>query len=336
MSIDFTVAIPTYNGASRLPEVLERLRSQVGTDSLHWEIIVVNNNSTDNTAEVVREYQENWSQAYPLRYCFEPRQGAGFARHRAVEVARGGVVGFLDDDNLPEANWVAAAWAFSQEHPQAGAYGSQVHGDFDVPPPEELLPLLPFLAIVERGSEELLYEPQKKLLPPAAGLVVRKQAYLESVPSRLVLTGRVEGNMLTSEDLEMLCYIQQAGWEIWYNPAMEINHKIPQWRLQREYLIPFIRGVGLSRHVTRMLSVEPWQRPLALVGYAVNDLRKIVFHVLKYRWRIQSEVLASCQMELFLSSLMSPFYLWRKGYLGVPKEGAGLGVYPWGKSQKCL
>jgi glycosyltransferase involved in cell wall biosynthesis len=68
MSIDFTVAIPTYNGASRLPKLLEKLRSQVNTEHLCWEIIVVDNNSTDDTAKVVQDYQSSWLESVPLKY----------------------------------------------------------------------------------------------------------------------------------------------------------------------------------------------------------------------------------------------------------------------------
>ena len=85
--IDLTVAIPTYNGETRLPDVLKRLRSQINTESFNWEILVVDNNSTDHTAQVVRDYQDNWPDAFPLKYCFAPEQGAAFARQRAVEKA---------------------------------------------------------------------------------------------------------------------------------------------------------------------------------------------------------------------------------------------------------
>jgi hypothetical protein len=209
---------------------------------------------------------------------------------------------------------MAAAYAFALAHPEAGAYGSQIQGVFEVTPPENFHRLAPFLAITERGSKPLLYEPQKKVLPPSAGLVVRKQAWLDSVPSQLVLTGRTPSSMVTSEDLEMLSHIQASGWEIWYNPAMQIDHKIPHWRLEREYLIPFFRGIGLSRYVTRMLSVKSWQRPVATLAYMTNDLRKIVFHLLKHGVRVRSDLIAACEMQLFVSSLVSPFYLWKHGY----------------------
>ncbi|MEH2232129.1 MAG: hormogonium polysaccharide biosynthesis glycosyltransferase HpsE [Nostoc sp.] len=313
-NLDFTVAIPTYNGESRLPELLERLQNQVHTENLSWEIIVVDNNSTDNTAKVVQSYQKDWRCPYPLKYCFEAKQGAAYARKRAVAEAKGRLIGFLDDDNYPVSNWVVAAYAFGEKYSKAGAYGSQIHPDWEVEPPENFKRIAPFLAITERGNLPLLYEASKKLLPPSAGLVVRKQAWLESVPDKSILTGRVQGNMLTSEDLEMLSYIQKSGWEVWYNPEMEISHKIPNLRLQKDYLIPFFRGIGLSRCVTRMVNIKQIYRPFALLSYMINDLRKITLHLLKYRTNLKDDLVAACEMELFLSSFISPFYLWKNGY----------------------
>ncbi|MBN3910031.1 MAG: glycosyltransferase family 2 protein [Nostoc sp. NMS1] len=314
-NLDITVAIPTYNGESRLPELLERLKNQIHTENLSWEIIVVDNNSTDNTAKVVETYQQNWQYPYPLKYYFEAQQGAAYARKRAVVEAKGRLIGFLDDDNYPVSNWVSAAYDFGEKYPKAGAYGSQIHPDWEVEPPENFQRIAPFLAITERGNLPLLYEAAKKLLPPSAGLVVRKQAWLESVPDKSILTGRVKGNMLTSEDLEMLSYIQKSGWEIWYNPEMEISHKIPIFRLQKDYLIPFFRGIGLSRCVTRMVNIKQVYRPFFILAYMINDLRKIALHLIKYNTLLKSDLVAACEMQLFLSSLFSPFYLWKNGYL---------------------
>jgi len=65
--LDFTVAIPTYNGESRLPELLERLKNQLHTENLSWEIIVVDNNSTDNTAKIVQAYQKKLAMSLPFK-----------------------------------------------------------------------------------------------------------------------------------------------------------------------------------------------------------------------------------------------------------------------------
>jgi glycosyltransferase involved in cell wall biosynthesis len=315
VNIDFTIAIPTYNGAARLPELLERLQNQINTEHFTWEIIVVDNNSNDNTAEVVQNYQANWQFPYPLKYCFEAKQGAAHARKHAIETAKSELIGFLDDDNYPEPDWVAQAYIFGKENPKVGAYGSQVHPEWEVEPSAHFQRIIPFLAITERGNLPLLYDKSKNLLPPSAGLVIRRQAWLESIPEKPILTGRSSGNMLTGEDTEMLSYIQKNDWEIWYNPKMEIYHQIPKWRLQKDYLIPFFRGIGLSRYVTRMVNIKPWKRPFFCLLYIVNDVKKIVLHLVKYRFSVKTELVAACEMQLFMSSLISPFYLWRNGYL---------------------
>jgi hypothetical protein len=81
-----------------------------------------------------------------------------------------------------------------------------------------------------------------------------------------------------------------------------------------------MRGIGLSRFVTRMLSVKPWQRPLAFCAYTVNDLRKLIIHSLKYQGQIKSDLVAACQWQLVLSSLESPFYLYKNGYFHRPNQ----------------
>ena len=312
--IDFTVAIPTYNGENRLPELLGRLQKQINTEDISWEIIVIDNNSNDNTAKLIRDYQATWEYPFPLKYLLETNQGAAYARQRAINEANSELIGFLDDDNYPVSNWVEKAYHFGQNNPRTGAFASQIHPNWEIEPPDNFQQIAPFLAITERGNLPLVYQPQKKLLPPSAGLVVRRQAWLESVPKKSILTGRVTGNMLTGEDLETLSYIQKAGWEIWYNPEMEIYHQIPQWRLQKEYLLPFFRGIGLSRYVTRMINIQPWVKPIAFIAYMLNDLKKIFLHLCKYRFKIKTELLPACQMQLFVSSFISPFYLWKQGY----------------------
>jgi cellulose synthase/poly-beta-1,6-N-acetylglucosamine synthase-like glycosyltransferase len=221
--LSFTVAICTYNGAKRIPDVLDCLCLQAGTESLNWEVIVVDNNSTDETAAVVAQYQARWPLAIPLRYVFEQRQGAGYARHKAMRVAASPLVGFLDDDNLPSPAWVEAAYRFAQQNPAVGAYGSRIQGDFERHPPKDFERIAPFLALTDRGNDPLLYHPQAKILPPGAGMVVKRDLWLKHVPMDPVLGGRTKSSMLTGEDLEAVLHIQRAGWEIWYNPEMQLQ-----------------------------------------------------------------------------------------------------------------
>ncbi|MEQ8467814.1 hormogonium polysaccharide biosynthesis glycosyltransferase HpsE [Coleofasciculus sp. E1-EBD-02] len=312
MSIDFTVAIPTYNGASRLPKLLEKLRQQTDLDQISWEIIVVDNNSTDNTAQVVHEYQGNWLVDVPLTYILEPQQGAAFARLRAVQEAQGELIGFLDDDNLPNPDWIAQAYTFAKEHLQAGAFSGQIHGDFEVEPPENFQRIQAFLAIREHGSTPHQFEPQNLRLPPAASLVVRKKAWSETVPSRPTLTGKLPGVMIQGDDYEPLLYIYKAGWEIWYNPDLHTYHQIPHWRLERNYLLFICRGCGLATCQLRMINANAWQKPIIFIRTFLGNLRRVVLHVAKYRNQLKTNLVAACEMEFFWGSLMSCFFLFKK------------------------
>lgn len=311
-SLDFSVAICTYNGEHRLPDLLSALLRQ-STD-LAWEVIVVDNNSQDETAAVVKTFWGQWPLTVPLSYAFEPQQGAGYARHTAIRLARAPLVGFLDDDNIPDGNWVQRAHDFAQVYPQAGAYGSHIQGLFETEPPAHFERIAAYLALTDRGPQPRPYAPSRKLLPPAAGLVVRRQAWLDHVPHQQVLSGRDGRRMLTGEDLEAVLYMQRGGWQVWYNPAMQVSHKIPTHRLQRPYLLSLFRGIGLSRHRTRMLSFSGWQRPLVWPLYLLNDLRKIVSHGWRYGWGGWCDTVAACELTLYCYSLLSPFYLgWLQG-----------------------
>ena len=306
---DFTVVISTYNGATRVGAVLECLRDQVNTDNIRWEIVVVDNNSTDSTESVVREYQAGWSGNSSLRYEFEPQQGAGFARHCGAKVANGPLIGYLDDDNLPNKDWIYEACKFAQQHPQVGAFGSRVYGKFSVQPPDNFNRIAPFLALTDRGCDAIPYKPESKILPPGAGLVVRRQAWLDNVPDKRTLTEKF-GEREAGEDIEVVLRIQNAGWEVWYNPRMQLHHDIPPHRLTKDYLVRLFRGIGLSRYHTRMLSFSVYQRPFVLLPYALNDMRKILMHVIRHRGKVITDTVAASEMTLYLASLASPFYSW--------------------------
>jgi glycosyltransferase involved in cell wall biosynthesis len=311
MQVDFTVAIPTYNGAKRLPILLERLRSQINPDQINWEILIVDNNSTDDTAHLIQTCQSSWDQKFPLRYSFEPEQGAAFARHRAVYEAKADLIGFLDDDNLPDPNWLAASYSFSQKYPKAGAYSGQIHGDFEVEPPADFNKIQAFLAIREHGSHPNRFDPDRLQLPPAASLVVRKQAW-NDVPPRPTLTGKLPGLFIQGDDYEPLLYMHKAGWEIWYNPDMHTYHQIPRQRLERSYLLTLARACGLATYQLRIINAKPRQVPLIFTKTLLGNLRRMLLHLLKYRGKLKTELIPAFEMAFYRGSLESTFLSFKK------------------------
>ncbi len=314
--VDLTVVICTYNGAQRLPLVLDRLRSQTNVEAIQWEILIVNNNSTDNTAEVIQSYQASWLETVPLRSCFEARQGAAFARQRGVEDAHGSLIGFLDDDNFPHPNWIAEAVSFGNRHPNVGAYGSKILPMYEIEPPVHFERIAIFLAI-RAVNKTFSYtasptHANRRFFPPSAGLVVRKPAWLEAVPNEIRMTGRIKDSLTAGEDTEALTYMRQSGWEIWHNADMQIHHQIPPSRLTREYLAKLLHDNGLGRHPLRMIGIPQWQQPLLTVAHFINDLRKLIWHYIQHRHELPDDTVAWCEMQVFIGSLKSPFFYWRQ------------------------
>ncbi|NER81706.1 MAG: glycosyltransferase family 2 protein [Leptolyngbya sp. SIO1D8] len=307
----FSVVICTYNGAHKLPRVLERLKLQRKTVGIDWEVLVVDNNSTDDTASVVHQYQKSWLADVPLRYYFEPKQGLAYARRCAIRHVAAPLVGFLDDDNLPQDTWIYEAWQFGHQHPKAGAYGSEVQPIYDVPPPKGFRRIAPLLAIIDRGAQPFTYPKHHGLLPVGAGMVVRREAWLAHVPSSPWLAGVTNKSLKTKgEDVETLSYIRDADWEVWHNPAMKIEHHLPVERIQRAYLLELCRSVGCNRFPLRMVRYQPWQRPFVLPLYMLNDFRRLIFYLMRYYRSFPEDMVCACELALLSSSLASPFYHW--------------------------
>ncbi|WP_088894118.1 hormogonium polysaccharide biosynthesis glycosyltransferase HpsE [Leptolyngbya ohadii] len=304
-AVHFTVAIPTYNGEKTLPLVLEKLRSQITPETLSWEVIIIDNNSTDRTAETIASWQANFP--VPLHYHLETKQGSAYARQKAVQMAQGEWIGFLDDDNLPDSCWVSAAYHFGTEHSKAGVIGGQIHGKYEIDPPLNFDRAKGFLVIRKYAQAAKQFEPEKLRLPPGAGLVVRRQAWIESMPNRFVRAHR------GGHDYEISLRIYKQGWQIWYNPEMEIEHLIPAWRMEKAYLNKIARIYGLCTCEIRLILARSWQKPILLIRSFLGGLKHTMLHLIRHRQRAFSDLGLSCETAFFIGSMLSPFeYIWKQ------------------------
>lgn len=118
---DLTVLIPTYNRAEILRETLEAM-CKVERDGLVAEFVIIDNNSSDNTKEVV----ESFTFRLPIRYLFEPRPGKNCALNKALnEVKLGEIVVFTDDDVTPQPDWLKEIFASCKRNPEYSIGGGK-------------------------------------------------------------------------------------------------------------------------------------------------------------------------------------------------------------------
>lgn len=338
MQIEFTVAIRTYNAAERLPDVLDRLLAQDNPGEIYWEVLIVDNNSTDRTVEIVAEYAQRWRHDSQIRLVSEPRQGAGYGRELAMREAKAeSLVGFLDDDNLPDQTWLTEAYHFGQTHPQSGAYGGNIYPKLAVTAPDNFHQIQFLLAIGDSGIEAFRYRKtfMRQRSPVNPGCVIRKQAWKEAVPQGRRLWGPgssqyapqaiVQGRKLwgigqsqkmmatCAEDVEVLHYIINSQWEVWHNGKMKVWHYMPASRLEPEYLLKMARKSGLSAHALRLSRLKPWQQSLMIVFLPLLILWggfRVALFYLRYHNQLETDIVKAClfqrQVGIFFSCLATP------------------------------
>src|SRR5262249_35696322 len=99
-----SVIIPTYNRSEILRRALESLQTVEVPSDLKWELIIADNNSTDDTRSCIQEFEKPGR--LPIRYVFEKKQGANFARNAGIQVAKGKTLLFTDDDVTFDPRWL--------------------------------------------------------------------------------------------------------------------------------------------------------------------------------------------------------------------------------------
>ena len=203
-----TVIVCTYNRCKMLEKALDSLVASALPTSFEWEVVVVDNNSSDQTRDVV----EGFSQRYPgrFRYVFEPRQGVSYARNAGVRESRGDVLAFMDDDVTVGREWLRNITASLHRGDCAGA-GGRIVPVWKSPPPrwlpiERPHALAPFVEF-DFGSE-----PGPLNVPPfGANMAFRKEVFEKYGGFRTDL-GRCAGSLLSNEDTEfgnrLLCTIR--------------------------------------------------------------------------------------------------------------------------------
>ncbi len=246
MPLGISVVICTHNGTPRLPLTLRHLAAQRVRTDRPWEVVMVDNASADDTPSVARHHWPTPSPA-PLRIVSEPHLGLGYARRRGLTEATHPLIAFVDDDNWLAPEWVETAAAVMDAHPEAGALGGFSEGVFEVPPPPWLSQFQALLALGPRGVQGGDVTDWPGLLW-GAGLVLRKQAWtqLERVGFAPALVGRAGTALSTGEDTELCLALRLAGWRLWYEPKLRLQHFMPAGRLTWSYLRRLHRTNGAA------------------------------------------------------------------------------------------
>jgi glycosyltransferase involved in cell wall biosynthesis len=223
--VDVTLVVCTYNRAALLRDALRSLAVLDTEDRFTYEVLVVDNGSTDDTAGVFDEVARQCQ--VPIRRVLEPRQGVSYARNRGVADARGTWLAFFDDDQLADPRWLLELLA-TAEKCQARCVG----GSRKLRLPDGCQRRLHsycrgLLGEHAPGGPPRLYE--RKEAPTTGNLLVHRSIFDQ--------VGMFHESLHAGgEDSHLYCSIREANVEGWYHPQALVHHIIPPYRLTDSYL----------------------------------------------------------------------------------------------------
>jgi len=236
-----SVILCTFNRCQSLSMALDGLAAQAVPESIAWEVIVVDNNSTDQTRQVAERYCRSYPDRF--RYLFEPQQGKSNALNRGVREAGGDVLAFIDDDVTVESTWLRNLTAPFERSGWAGV-GGRIAPPLDFSPPVWLPVEGPYdlsgvLALFDKGREGA----ELTEAPFGTNMAFRREIFDRHGLFRPDL-GPCPGSEIRGEDTEFGRRVLKSGERLWYEPSAIVHHTVPENRLRKEYFLRFMYDHG--------------------------------------------------------------------------------------------
>jgi glycosyltransferase involved in cell wall biosynthesis len=241
----FSVLIATYNRAAELRDTLQNIKGL--SPAAEWEVIVIDNNSTDETPQVVAEAARTFP--VELRYLFEPQQGRSAALNAGISAARGEILATTDDDVRVPPDWLTAA-ENALESLDCDYVGGKVLPLWPAEPPAWIPnhggKQWAVLALLDYGPEPVPFFKYAHRVPIGVNMAFRRDAFRRAGPwsNRI---GRKKGTLLGQEVREWTLRARRAGLRGSYAPAMVVQHLIPRERLKKAYFRRWFYWNGVSR-----------------------------------------------------------------------------------------
>jgi glycosyltransferase involved in cell wall biosynthesis len=283
--MDFSVVICTYNRGHNLPTCIAALASQQETEDIDWEVLVVDNNSSDDTAAIVEHLRRE--HALRLRYTFEPKQGLSNARNCGIRESTGTRVIFIDDDILVAPGWLQSFAQVFAAH-DCDAAGGRILVAAPKPVPAWIGPqMMGFLGQLDYGDEACALDGVQRY--PFGGNMAFHRRALDRIGGFDANLGR-KGSGSSPDDLfkgEETAYFRAlaaAGGRIWYAPGATVTHHILPYQLKRRFFltIHYNEGFQSVRDGPPAQGRTLWGAPLFLYPQTLRAVGRYVGETLRH------------------------------------------------------
>ncbi len=232
--MDISLIICTWNNQKILKKTLESLCYCEIPENLSWECIVVNNNSTDDTEELILFFKDK----LPIKYIFEPIQGLSRGRNAGLKAAVGKLIIFADDDIEPCQEWIKSYWEAYQRNPFGYYWGGPIESNYEKGTLDpELVPLAP-------GSVKGFNLGDKMVVKPNHGYflgtnwacpveIIRASGNFDVNRGLDPSSGRIK----VGEETYLMVKLIESGWKACYLPEARIKHFVPLKKMTFEHIV---------------------------------------------------------------------------------------------------
>ena len=238
-----TAIICTYNRAKYIGPLLESIAAN-DLAKEEYEILLVDNNCTDNTREVCEAFAAAHTDVQ-FRYTTEPEQGLSAAKNRGIKEAQGDIIVYIDDDALVDAHFLRdyAEWFIA--HPETMACGGPILPLYETAEPEWMTPYTKALLTAWMDYGDKPREYPKGRFPRGGNAAYRKSVF-DKVGYFNTALGRKGNSLMGAEEKDIFDKMHSFGMQIMYIPSPVLHHIIPQKKLEKDYFDRWTTQIGIS------------------------------------------------------------------------------------------
>lgn len=242
-----------YNSSKRLPKTLEHLANQKTPSQIDWEIVVVDNNSSDGTSKTALMEWERLGAPSGLKVVSELEPGLSFARKKGIHESTGELIVFCDDDNWLNPDYLEGTWGIMDTNKSIGVLGGQAFFQTEqgVIKPNWFDKQQSFFAIGKQGVGTSMVSESRNWVY-GAGMVIRRSAYMEAIANfpLEICSDRTGKSLMSGGDTELCYKIKLSGFQIWQSEGLTLKHFMPEERLNIPYLKKIIHSIAISSAIS--------------------------------------------------------------------------------------
>ena len=258
MAVKISVILCTYNRCQSLTKALESLATSTLSKNVEWEVVLVDNNSSDKTREVAESFCRRHSN---FRYLFEPQPGKSYALNTGIREARGEILAFVDDDVVVESAWLQNLTAPLVNGKWAGVGGRILPAhSFSCPPWLSLSGPCAMGGIL-CAHFDLGGEARDLDLPPFGTNMAFHRSMFEKYGNFRTDMGPSPGSEIRSEDTEFGRRLIRAGESLRYVPSAVVYHEVSESRINKEFFLQWWFDYGRAQMRERGMPPDVWGIP---------------------------------------------------------------------------